>query len=245
MTTSGEIAIGAAALGVAAAVGGTLTFAALSAGSQMFGKTIIAGDDPAEVALTYDDGPNDGVTAQLLDLLAMHGARATFFMLGKYVRQRPELVRRVHAAGHLVGNHTQTHPWLAWQTERVIREELRRCNEALEDVLGAPVRYFRPPHGARRPAVFRAAQELGLTTVQWNAMGHDWEPIGPVRILANVERRLVRNQQRGVGSNILLHDGGDRAMGANRSDTVAVTARLLQRWAHDAGAKIVTVDAWG
>jgi peptidoglycan/xylan/chitin deacetylase (PgdA/CDA1 family) len=245
MTTSGEIAIGATAVAVAAAVGGTLTYAALSSGSQMFGATIIAGNDPNEVALTYDDGPNDNVTAELLDLLAMHGAKATFFMLGKYVRQRPELVLRVHAAGHLIGNHTETHPWLAWQTERVIREELRRCNEALEDVLGVPVKYFRPPHGARRPAVFRVARELGLTTVQWNAMGHDWEPIGAAKILANVDRRMVLNRGRGEGSNILLHDGGDRAMGANRSDTVAVTARLLQRWAQDAKTKIVTVDAWG
>ncbi len=239
------MAVEAAALAVAAAVGGTLTYAALSAGSQMFGATIIAGSDPAEVALTYDDGPNDAVTAELIDLLAMHNAKATFFMLGKYVRLRAELVRRVQAAGHLIGNHTETHPWLAWQTERVIYEELRRCNEALEDVLGAPVKYFRPPHGARRPAVFRAAQELGLKTVQWNAMAHDWEPIGAAKILENVDRRMVRNRQRGVGSNILLHDGGDRALGANRSDTVAVTATLLQRWVQDAQTKIVTVDAWG
>jgi peptidoglycan/xylan/chitin deacetylase (PgdA/CDA1 family) len=175
----------------------------------------------------------------------MHGAKATFFMLGKYVRLRPELVRRVHAGGHLIGNHTETHPWLAWQTERVIREELRRCNEALENVLGAPVKYFRPPHGARRPAVFRAARELGLTTVQWNAMAHDWEPIGADRILENVDKRMVQNQRRGEGTNILLHDGGDQAMGTNRSDTVRVTAKLLQRWAKDAGTKIVTVDAWG
>jgi peptidoglycan/xylan/chitin deacetylase (PgdA/CDA1 family) len=242
MTTPVDIAVGATALAVA--VGGTLTYGALSAGSQMFGATIVAGDDPAEVALTYDDGPNDDVTAALIDLLAMHNARATFFMLGKYVRQRPELVRRVQAAGHLIGNHTETHPWLAWQAERVIRDELRRCNEALEDVLGEPVKYFRPPHGARRPAVLRAAKELGLETVLWNAMAHDWEPIGAAKILANVDRRMIRNQQRGSGTNILLHDGGDQAMGANRSDTIAVTAKLLQRWAQDGMTRIVTVDAW-
>jgi peptidoglycan/xylan/chitin deacetylase (PgdA/CDA1 family) len=242
MTTSGEIGIGAVTLAVAA-VGGTLTYAALGAGSQLFGKTIIAGEDANEVALTYDDGPNDDVTAELVDLLAMYKVRATFFMLGKYVRQRPELVRRVHAAGHLIGNHTETHPWLAWQSERVIRAELRRCNEALEDVLGEPVKYFRPPHGARRPAVFRAAKELGLKTVLWNAMAHDWEPIGVSRILENIDRRMIRNQRRSDGTNILLHDGGDQAMGTNRSDTITVTAKLLQRWAQDA-MRNVTVDSW-
>ena len=137
----------------AIAAGGTLAYAALAPQSQLFGRTLIAGRDPTEIALTYDDGPNDAATMQLLEVLARHNVRATFFMIGRFVRQRPEIVRAVHAAGHLVGNHTMTHPWLAWQPDRIIRDELRGCNHALEDVLGAPVRYMRPPHGARRPAV--------------------------------------------------------------------------------------------
>lgn len=237
-----ELVLGGTA--IVAATAGTLTYAALSAGSQLFGHTIIAGSDPNEVALTYDDGPNDAVTDQLLELLALHNTRATFFMIGKFVRQRPEIVRRVHAAGHLIGNHTETHPWLSWQSAGVIREELRACNEALEDATGAPVRYFRPPHGARRPMVFRAARELGLKLVQWNAMGHDWEPIGPERILANVENARHRAQRRRVGTNILLHDGHDRRMGANRSDTLKATEQLLERFARE-GVRTVTVDAWG
>ena len=168
-----EVSLAAAAL-IAATAGLTLTYAALSPGSQLFGPTILAGSDPNEAALTYDDGPNDVATDALLDLLARHNARATFFMIGSFVRQRPEIVRRVHAAGHLIGNHTQTHPWLSFQSSRVIREELRSCNSALEDTLGAPIHYLRPPHGARRPMVFRAADELGLKIVQWNAMGYDW-----------------------------------------------------------------------
>jgi peptidoglycan/xylan/chitin deacetylase (PgdA/CDA1 family) len=235
-----EVALAAATL---AAAGGTLTYAALSPGSQLFGPTLIAGDDPREVALTYDDGPNDDATSALLDVLAAHNARATFFMLGKFVRQRPELARRVHAAGHLIGNHTETHPWLHYQPARVIREELRSCNQALEDVLGAPVRYFRPPHGARRPFVLREAHALGLTTVQWNVMARDWLPIGTQGILGNIDRGLTRARRRGRGANLLLHDGGDRAMGADRSATVAATETLLNRWAHD-GTRAVTVDAW-
>ncbi len=236
--------MGGVALAAAVAVAGTLTHAALSASSQLFGRTLIAGRDPNELALTYDDGPNDNATPQLLDLLAGANVRATFFMLGKYVRQRPELARRVHAAGHLIGNHTETHPWLHLQPERVIREEIRACNQALEDALGQPVRYFRPPHGARRPAVLRVARQLGLETVQWNAVGHDWLPIGPARILADIERGLTRARRRGVGCNILLHDGSDRGMGANRAETLAATAELLQRSA-SGGTRFVTVDAWG
>jgi peptidoglycan/xylan/chitin deacetylase (PgdA/CDA1 family) len=229
--------------GTAVASGGTLTYAALSPGSQLFGHTLIAGYDPNQVALTYDDGPNDHATSALLDLLAAHNARATFFMLGKYVRQRKDLVRRVHAAGHLIGNHTETHPWLHRQSDRVIREELLSCNQALEDALGAPVHYFRPPHGARRPFVIREARALGLTTVQWNVMAKDWLPIGTAAILANIDHGLARALRRSTGANILLHDGSDRALGTDRSDTAAATATLLTRWAEE-GKQIVTVDAF-
>jgi prepilin-type processing-associated H-X9-DG protein len=142
----------AATAAVAAATGLTLTYAGLSPTSQLFGHTILAGNDPTEAALTYDDGPNDVATDALLDLLARHNARATFFMIGRFVRQRPEIVRRVHAAGHLIGNHTDTHVWLSFQSSRVIREQLLACNQALEDAIGAPIHYLRPPHGARRHA---------------------------------------------------------------------------------------------
>jgi len=236
-----EITLGTTAFATAAA---TITYAVLTPGSQIFGQTIIAGNDPSEAALTFDDGPNDAATPALLDILAAHNARATFFVIGRFVRQRPELVRRIHAAGHLVGNHTETHPWLAWQSARTIREELRACNQAIEDALGEPVRYFRPPHGARRPAVLRIAHELGLATVQWNAMAMDWQPIGADRMMAYVDRGLARARSHGTGANILLHDGFDRQMGADRSDTLRVTSRLLERFAAD-GTNAVTVDAWG
>lgn len=224
------------------AVGGTLTQAALRPQSSLFGRTVIAGRDPAEIALTYDDGPNDAATGKLLEVLARHNARATFFMIGRFVRQRPEIVREVRAAGHLVGNHTMTHPWLTTKPASLIREELRACNAALEDVLGEPVRYFRPPHGARRPVVLRAARELGLTVVQWNVQGNDWEPIGAQGILHNLESGMRQVEGRGQGANVLLHDGYDRAMGADRSGTVQATERLLEKMAGT--HRLVTVDAW-
>jgi peptidoglycan/xylan/chitin deacetylase (PgdA/CDA1 family) len=235
-----ELAFAGGAAAIAAA---TLATAALSPQSQLFGPTLIAGNDPHEVALTYDDGPNDACTGALLDLLARYDAQATFFMIGRFVLQRPDIVRQVHAAGHLIGNHTMTHPWLAWQSAARIREELRGCNEALEDTLGAPVHYFRPPHGARRPVVLHTATELGLTTVQWNAMGHDWQPTTAERIVASVDHGLARARTNGTGANILLHDGFDQAMGADRNATIAATELLLQRFKQN-GTRVVTVDAW-
>jgi peptidoglycan/xylan/chitin deacetylase (PgdA/CDA1 family) len=235
----GLVAAGALALGA-----GVLVNSAFSPQSQLFGRTVVAGRDPAEVALTYDDGPNDAATEDLLQVLDRHGARATFFMIGRFVRQRPQLAREVLAAGHLVGNHTVTHPWLVWQSERVIRDELRACNQSLEDALGVPISYFRAPHGARRPAVLRIAHELGLTAVQWNVTAFDWEPIGPEKVLAHVRKGMERCRRRSTGANILLHDGYDRHMGADRQASIQATDRLLESFAGQ-GYRTIRVDAWG
>jgi len=218
----------AAATLLTTAATGAAAYAALWPQSQIFGPVLIAPKLPKQIALTYDDGPNDLATERLLEVLARDNVRATFFMIGRFVRQRPQIARAVAAAGHLIGNHTMTHPWLAWQSASRIRAELRDCNASLEDTLGAPIRYFRPPHGARRPYVLRAARELGLTTVQWNIIVADWLPATPEVLLDRIQRGIGRNRRRGDASNILLHDGGDRALGEPRLPTVEATARLLE-----------------
>jgi peptidoglycan/xylan/chitin deacetylase (PgdA/CDA1 family) len=238
--------LGAIASAVGTAAGGAAlwTYASLSPESQLFGRTVVAGADEGEFALTFDDGPNDPWTGRLLDVLARYQVRATFFLIGKYVRERPDLAREIRQAGHLIGNHTMTHPWLAVQSARRVAEELAGCNAALEDVLGERVRFFRPPHGSRRPAVLQAARELGLTAVLWNAMGFDWRAhITGDRIAAHLERGIVRNRRRGRGSNLLLHDGGHLAMGVDRSQSVEATRGILERYAPGT-VRYVTADAW-
>ncbi|HLI76906.1 MAG TPA: polysaccharide deacetylase family protein [Acidobacteriaceae bacterium] len=211
--------------------------------SQIFGPTLISGGDPNEWALTYDDGPNPRSTPELLDVLARFSAHATFFMVGKFIRQQPQLVRRVHAAGHLIGNHTMSHPFLATKPMNFVQREIRDCTALLEDTLGAPVRYFRAPYGARRPAILRFVRAQGLTPVQWNVQGNDWEPIGPGGILANIERGLLRARTKSRGANILLHDGFDEQQGYDRTDTVRATELLLQQ-AQRQAVRLVTVDTW-
>jgi len=223
------------------AAGGTLAWAALSPGSQMFGRTLVAPKRPDEIALTFDDGPNPAVTPQLLEALARLGVRATFFLIGGFVRECPGLVREIAAAGHVVGNHTMTHPWLAWQPERRIREELGEATAAIEDVLGERVRYFRAPHGARRPAVLRMVREMGMVPVQWNAMGHDWRPISAAEIATDVQKDVERNRLAGVGSNILLHDGGHLGLGAARMESVKAMEMLVGR---NGTSRFVGVDTW-
>ncbi|QNI38356.1 polysaccharide deacetylase family protein [Edaphobacter sp. 4G125] len=224
------------------AAGGTLAWAALSPGSQIFGKTLIAPSTPNEFALTFDDGPNPEATPRLLEVLASAGVQATFFVIGSFAKQCPALIREIAGAGHLVGNHTLTHPWLAWQTEKRIREELGMTSSILEDVLGEPVHYFRAPHGARRPIVLRAARELGMVSVQWNAMGYDWRTISADAIASHVEKGVARNRRMGRGSNILLHDGGHTGLGAPRLETVRAVEKLIQK---HRDVKFVRVDAWG
>jgi peptidoglycan/xylan/chitin deacetylase (PgdA/CDA1 family) len=228
---------------VTAAVAGAAAYAALWPQSQIFGRMLVAGSDPNEIALTYDDGPNDEATERLLEVLARREVHATFFVIGSFVRQRPELVRAIAAAGHLVGNHTMTHPWLSWQSAARIREELAGCNAVLEDTLGAPVRFFRAPHGARRPVVLQTARELGLTAVQWNITAFDWNPISAEEIFGTVTKGVARNRARKRGSNVLLHDGGHLGIGQPRLPTVEATRRLLELY-QPAGVKFVTVADW-
>ena len=175
-----------------------------------------------QIALTYDDGPNDPHTLRLLEVLARREVHATFFMIGRYVQQRPEIAREVVKAGHVVGNHTFTHPLLIFKSAAEIRQELSDCRSALEDAIGQHSNLFRPPFGGRRPAVLRIVRELGLEPVMWNVTGYDWSPPPS----AAIERKVAK-QIRG-GDVILLHDGGHKEMGADRSQTVLATDRLIQ-----------------
>ncbi len=212
-----------------AAAGGYM-YAGMAPGSQIFGRTLVAGSDPDEFALTYDDGPNDACTEALLEVLARHEVKATFFVIGKFARERAELVRKVRAAGHVVGNHTWTHPVLLLKSAAKVREELTATSKALEDILGERVEYFRPPFGARRPDVLRTARKLGMVPVMWNAMGYDWKPTTAEQVRKNLSRGIARNRERGVGSNLLMHDGGQAGIGEDRWHTVKATADLLDEW---------------
>ncbi len=227
---------------LAGSAAGLIGYATHSAGSQLCGPTLVAPPHSDQLALTFDDGPNPAVTPHLLDLLASHNLRATFFLIGTHVLAQPELTRQIAAAGHAIGNHTMHHPRLPRHLASTIRAEIAGCNQALEQTLGRPVTLFRPPHGARRPAVLRIARSLGLETVQWNLIVGDWKPLGAAEILRRLERGLARNQGRGQGTNVVLHDGGQHTLSAERLPTVEAVRLLLQGL--PAGTRFVTPPAW-
>ena len=234
-----------AGLGAAAALGfaaGGWAYASLYPGSQLFGKALIAPRRAGEIALTFDDGPNTAWTPRLLDLLATHGVKATFFMLGSRAEQEPELVRRVAAEGHLIGNHSWSHPNLARTAAGRVREELTRTNAVLEQITGQRLRYFRPPFGARRPMVFSIARELGLTPVLWNAMTSDWSEKDAEKIAAALAKKIDGLKNSGWAANVVLHDGAHLAQGTHRGPTVKAAEMLMRKYkeAH----QFVRVDAW-
>ncbi len=227
-----------------ALIGGTAAAGAIAAGyqsmaptGQWYGQTFIGlARGSKQVAFTYDDGPNDPHTLRLMEVLARHEVRATFFLIGKYVRQRPDIAREIAKAGHVIGNHTFTHPLLIFKSAPEIRRELTECRSALQDAIGGHSNLFRPPFGGRRPEVLRIARELGLEPVMWNVTGYDWNA-PPAAV---IERKVTR-QMRG-GDVILLHDGGHKQMGADRAQTVLATDLLIARYKSEGKEFVAVAD---
>ena len=207
-----------------AALLGAAGYQSMAPTGQWYGRTFIGlPRGSKQIALTYDDGPNDPHTLRLLEVLARHDVPATFFFIGRYVQRRPQVVRDVARARHAIGNHTFTHPHLVVSRAIETRNQLEECQRALEDAAGEAPRLFRPPFGGRRPVTLRIARSLGLEPVLWNVTGWDWKNPPAKKIVENCVRRI-----RG-GDVILLHDGSHRALGADRSQTVVATEGLIER----------------
>ncbi len=228
------VAVGSVAVGIGAAV--AAGYQSMAPTGQWYGRTFTGlPRGTKQIALTYDDGPNDPHTFRLLEVLAKHNVRATFFLIGRYVRERGDIAREVAKAGHVIGNHTFTHPLLSVKSAAEVRKELTDCRSALEDTIGKHSNLFRPPFGGRRPAVLRIARELGLEPIMWNVTGYDWN----APPAAAIEEKCAK-QVRG-GDVILLHDGGHRQMGADRSQSVIATDHMISRYKSE-GYEFVTIE---
>jgi peptidoglycan-N-acetylglucosamine deacetylase len=170
------------------------------------------------VALTFDDGPDPASTPRILDLLAEHGMRATFCMVGRQAQAHPDLVRRVVAEGHRLCNHTITHDaGIGVRSPDVMNRQLQASRDLLRDVSGgADVDYFRAPEGRWSPALIRMSATDGMRALGWDVDPLDWTTPGTAAIVQRVEQRVK------PGSVVLLHDGG-----GPRAQTVAAVEQLL------------------
>lgn len=154
-----------------------------------------------DAVLTFDDGPEPGGTDRVLSSLSRHGATATFFVLVNRARRYPSLLAEVVAAGHEIGLHGIDHRRLTRLPGAEVRGALASGTAQLEDILGAPVRWFRPPYGAQTPAVLRAIRRQGLRPVLWGPCAWDWLDLPAENLAAQALRGFER------GSVLLAHDG--------------------------------------
>lgn len=239
-------ALGVGSAGVALAAG-TYAYGLLHSQSQMFGPTLRATASAKQFALTFDDGPNPAATPRLLDLLDRHKVRATFFLIGNYVRAHAELARETAARGHQVGNHTQNHPNLFWVGRGRVRRELENCQTVITDVVGEAPRWMRPPFGARSPFLDGIIRQMNFRGVaMWTQIPGDWDPQPPERLIARMRPIAENIARRGEGKKkggdiLVLHDGDHRVANADRDHTLKALEYWLPRW-RDAGLEFVTIE---
>ena len=189
-----------------------------------------------EVALTLDDGPDPAVTPAVLDLLAEHGARATFFCIAERARAHPALLRRIVLAGHSVQNHSLRHRHhFSLLGPRGFEREIGAAQALLADLTGRLPHCFRAPAGLRNPLLDPVLHRLGLHLVSWTRRGFDTRQTDPARVLQRLSAGLTG------GDILLLHDGHAQRTGSGQPVLLAVLPALLQR-CQSAGLKLVTLQ---
>ena len=181
------------------------------------------------VALTFDDGPHRKYTDEVLAILRMNNIKATFFVVGKNVEESPDVVKLTYAEGHVIGNHSYSHPYLSSLSGDEIETELTKTNGIINRVIGVSPFLFRPPYGSCSPKTARIARNLDFKTIMWSA-DYRMDLITASEKIANEIVSHVRS-----GAIILLHDGG-----GNRENVVEALPIIIRALRND-GYEFVTV----
>jgi peptidoglycan/xylan/chitin deacetylase (PgdA/CDA1 family) len=227
-----ELAIGGAAVGI----GSFISRAAFNPESQLFGRTLVHGSrSNNNVALTFDDGPNDPATGRILRVLDRYKVPATFFIVGHHANRCPDLIRGIAEGGHEIGNHTFAHKSLAWRSTSTIESEIDRGSDAIGAITGAAPKLLRPPYGSRNPMLFAAARKRSLPLVLWSLPAFDWTEQPAQRV---VDRVVPETKN---GDVLLFHDGDGREFGVDRTHTVEALPQIIESLM-GRGLKFVTVS---
>ena len=191
-----------------------------------FGKNIVRlNTDRRIVALTYDDGPNPPYTERLLDVLAKHNVKATFFMIGNRIEKHPETVNRVIAEGHQLGNHTYSHPLLGFLPPSYVQRQIERTDNLLRQHGISEQIVLRAPMLTRFLPVAYVLEKTDRTHISCNVWSWDWTTQNPDKITETVLKKTLSST--GAGSIIVLHDGKAENKNANRSGTIEATDRII------------------
>ena len=170
--------------------------------------------------LTFDAGYENGYTDKILDTLKKREVPAAFFLVGDYLEREPDLVRRMAAEGHIVGNHTRTHPDMTKLEGDAFAEELRGMETLYEDVTGQTLpKFYRPPQGLYSGENLKQAQELGYKTVFWSLAYADWDNANQPDPDGAVEKLTGR-----------LHDGAVILLHATSKTNAEILDRLIGKW---------------
>ncbi|WP_330299727.1 polysaccharide deacetylase family protein [Streptomyces sp. NBC_00503] len=168
------------------------------------------------MTLTFDDGPDPRYTPGILDTLARYGVRAMFFVCGEMATDNRDLLRRMVAEGHVIGNHTWTHPLIPKLSRPALADEIGRTSEVVQQAVGEAPMWFRAPYGAWNRAAFEIGAELGMEPLAWTVDTLDWKEPGTTTIVS----RVLKGAAPGVI--VLNHDAG-----GNRSQSVQALATYL------------------
>jgi peptidoglycan/xylan/chitin deacetylase (PgdA/CDA1 family) len=191
--------------------------------STFFRPVLVRGPQRGKrISLTFDDGPAGQFTEQVLDILRQQHVPATFFVCGKNVEEHPDLLRRIVAEGHEVGNHSYSHPYFFFKSRRRMVEEIDRTQAIIEKVVGFRPNIFRPPYGARWFGLVPTLLQREMHLIQWSATGFDWK-----KDAAAITQAILRELK--PGAIILLHDGRETRPAAqiDRSPTTAALPSLI------------------
>ena len=216
--------------------GVALARAGLGPTSQVFGRfPYRAETTEPTVALTFDDGPNEPWTSQLLDTLADRDVPATFFQVGRCARRYPDVTRRVVAEGHVLGNHSESHAFTRYATDPAQRREVEQGRATLHEVSGREPLLYRPPWLCHWPWVLRGISRTGSQVVS-GTFAHPLELLQPrPEVLVAGAVRRAR-----PGAVLILHDGRE-ARGGYRGSSVGAVGGLIDRL-RDRGYSFTTVD---
>ena len=189
-----------------------------------------------KIALTFDDGPNEPYTSQILDILKKYNVKATFFVLGTNVERYPDTARRIVEEGHVIGNHTYDHPYLLIQSKAHIKYEIEKTEQAIFKATHTKPYLFRPPYGVTDNWIYHAVKEHDYITIEWSVTGNN----GGKEISTDVIEKDVLSRVTN-GAIILLHDGKRLIKGADRRDIVKALPFIIESL-QKKGYQFVTVS---
>lgn len=180
------------------------------------------------IAITFDDGPVEKLTVQLLDILQQHQVQAAFFLIGKNIEANERVVKQMFDEGHVIGNHSFSHTyWYSINTGISMRNDLLQCDNKIEAVIGRRPKLFRPPYGVTNPMVRKAAELGNYTCVGWSLRTYDTVARSRNELLEKCLKRLKN------GDVVLFHDWGEHTLGI-LSDFI--------KGAHSRGFEIIRLD---